>query len=330
MNLKIATFLTLFIGFIPLLHSQEKHPTFIFDGVLKNKFEYLPDSDESRFSVRNARLRLSGEIIPLIDYRAQVDLSREGKFQVLDLFATFHLWENISFTLGQTKVPFFNSFIPHPGKMMFANRTFVAKYFAGTRDIGAVAKYQTDFGTIPMAFEVGIFNGSTINNPVWKNRLTYAMRLTLGDTMGFRSIFKIHDYSNLPNQHYFLYGIEARYASRHWKIESEAVWRKDKIAKKNLFGSYLQGAYCFPIDGRLFKSIIPALRWDTVDQSDNDTPFDVHRCTLGFGLGLTEKPFSSLLRFDYEWYSIKTELPDLFRTPQMDADKFTVELVLNF
>ncbi len=329
-KLKTSIFLILFLGFISFLYSQEQHPSFSFDGVLKNKFEYVPNSNESRFSVRNSRLGLSGKIAPLINYRAQLEFSSEGKFQVLDLSATISPWENISFTLGQTIVPFLNSYTTHPGIMMFANRTFLAKYFANTRDIGAVGQYHTHFGAIPIGFEAGIYNGNAINKPVWRNRLSYAMRLRLGDLNGFRTMVKIYDYPNLPEQHYFFYGIEARYAANNWKIETEAVKRNDKIHQKNLFATYLQGAYCFPIKGNLFKSVIPALRWDTVDQSDNNTNFDVQRWTMGIGLGLTEKPFSSLLRFDYEWYSVKKRLPDLFQTPQMDANKFTVELVLNF
>ena len=331
-------FLTLYFAFVSFSlcaqeenPSEETYPSFKFGGILKNKFEYVNQTERDRFSVRNSRLGVTGKIAPLVDYRAQVELSSEGKFQVLDLSGTLRPYKGLSFTFGQTGIPIFNSYTTNPGTMLFANRTFLAKYYAGTRDIGLLTKYSFDAGNIPISIEGGLYNGSTINNPVWTDKLSYAARLSFGKMKGFRSTIKMYDYPNSPEKHYFLYGIDFRYEGDNWKVETEAMKRDDKINKENsLFASYVQGAYSFPIKGKMFKNVIPALRWDAIDQKSSDKGIDINRITAGLGFGLSSKPFTSLLRLDYEWYFVKNKLDSLFTNEEMDSNKLTVELVFIF
>lgn len=322
------------VGCVTHSFSQEvdsvRYPDFKFDGTLKNKYEYVPLTNMSRFSVRNSRLGVSGKILPNFAYRAQVELSSEGKFQVLDLNGTITPYQNLSFTLGQTGIPIFNSYTINPGTMMFANRTFLAKYYASSRDIGLLGKYAFDIGTVPVGMELGIFNGNTINNPAWRDKLSYAARLSFGSMKGFRTTFKMYDYPNSPEVHYLLYGADMRYEADNWKIETEAMKRDDKVNGKDLFACYLEGAYHFPLrETYLFKSIMPAARYDLIDQIKDDV-VDVSRFTLGLGFGIGKKAFKSLLRIDYEWYFVKNQLEFLHQYEEMDADKLTVELVYIF
>jgi len=333
-SVRLFILFVLFTASSSALLSQQsdavRYPTFKFDGNLKTKFEYAPETGNSRFSVRNSRLGLSGKITPMADYRAQVELSKEGKFEVLDLSGTLTPYEGLSFTLGQTSIPLFNSYIINPGTMMFANRSFLGKYYVGTRDIGLLAKYSFRLATIPAGIELGVYNGNTINNPVWTDKLSCAARLSLGGMKGFRTTFKLYDYPQSEEIHYFLYGADFRYEGDNWKVETEAMKRDDKVANKDLFSAYIQGAYWTPIKGGMFKNIIPAARWDAIDQNNGDSGFDVNRLTLGLGFGLTPNANGSLLRINYEWYFIKNQLDFMHQTEEMDADKFTVELVYVF
>jgi len=326
-------FLIFGVGLTTSLFSQEKesmYPFFRFDGVLKTKFEYAPPVGTSRFSVRNSRLGVSGKIYPKVDYRAQVELSNEGKFQVLDLSGTLRPIEGLSLTIGQTSIPIFNSYTTNPGTMMFANRTFLAKYYAGTRDIGFVAKYVKRIGNMPFGIDLGVYNGNTINNPLWSEKMSIAGRLTLGGMKGWRSTMKIYDYPNSPDIHYLLYGADLRYASDNWKIETEIMKRDDKVNGENFVSAYLQSGYSFPLkDSYLFKNLMPAARYDFIDKTGNDV-FDVNRLTLGLAFGLSPKPFDSLLRIDYEWYFVNNRLDFMHQNEEMDADKLTVELVYIF
>lgn len=76
------------------------YPSFKIDGTLKNKYEYAPESNMSRFSIRNTRLGVKGDINSFSSYRAQVELSDEGEFKVLDLSGTITPVKGLSFTMG--------------------------------------------------------------------------------------------------------------------------------------------------------------------------------------------------------------------------------------
>ena len=311
--------------------SQENYPSFKFDGTLKNKFEYTPSTGKYRFDVRNSRLGLKGKITPKMDYRAQVELSNEGKFQVLDLSGTIRPFEGLSLTFGQTGIPIFNGYTTNPGTMIFANRTFLAKYYAGTRDIGLLATYELPV-QFPVALDFGIFNGNVTNDPQWTDNFSYSARVSLCNMKGWRSTLKIYDYPLNEKTHYLLYGADLRYEASNWKVESEVMKRDDKINHIDLFSGYLQGAYAFKIknENYLFNSVIPALRYDFIDQYKNDDTLDVNRYTLGLGFGIGKKYFNSILRLDYEIYDINHGLDFLQKYEEMDKSKFTIELVYMF
>ena len=309
-----------------------RYPTFKVDGTMKNKFEYASETNTSRFSVRNSRVGIRGHLVDNFSYRGQLELSDNGNFKVLDLYGSFEPFEGVAVSLGQTSIPLFNSYITSPGKMMFANRAFIGKYFLSTRDIGLHADYNFKIGMLPSSIEFGVYNGNTINDPVWRERLSYGARLELGEMKGLRSTFKFYDYLNAPKVHYLFYGADLRYGADNWIVETEIMKRDNKDdSAEAMLSYYLQGAYAFPLkETYFFKHIIPAARWDAIDKHLDDSGFDVSRLTLGLGFGLTKKYFSSVLRFDYEWYFAKNQLDILNLYEEMDSDKFTVELLLTF
>ena len=46
-------------------------------GTIRAKYEYQPQIGQGRFQVRNARLSVQGKIIPIVRYKAEIDLSDE-------------------------------------------------------------------------------------------------------------------------------------------------------------------------------------------------------------------------------------------------------------
>ena len=308
------------------------YPTFKVDGVMKNKFEYASEISTTRFTVRSSRIGVGGKIAQSVSYRAQLELSDNGNFRVLDLYGTLEPFSGFSFSLGQVNIPLFNSYITNPGAMMFANRAFLGKYFLSTRDIGAMTKYEFEAVKIPVCLEFGVFNGNVINDPVWQENLSYGGRIQLGSMKGLRATTKIYNYSNSATKHYLIYGADIRYEGANWKIETEILKRDDQIDPANSMRAYyLQGAYAFSLQPDwIFKNLIPAVRWDAIDKSLNHNRFDVNRLTVGLGLGFKKKLFSSLLRFDYEKYFVNQQLDIMNTSPEMDSDKFTIELLLTF
>lgn len=308
-----------------------KYPSFKIDGTLKNKFEYATETNMSRFSVRNSRIGVTGNMNSYSAYRVQVELSNEGKFSVLDLSGTLKPVDGLSVTLGQTSIPLFNSYIVSPGTMMFANRAFLGKYFLSTRDLGLLIKYNFLFGVMPAKVEFGVFNGNTINDPVWKENMSYGGRIELGSMEGFRMTAKVYDYPNDETTHFLFYGADLRYEQDNWKIETEIMKRESKTEfHSDLLSYYLQGAYTIPIRTKMFEFLRPAIRWDSIDGQPDVSGFDVNRLTTGIGFGLKNENFSSILRLDYEWYIVNHKMDIFSPTDEMDSDKFTLELVFTF
>ncbi len=328
--------IAIFILFPLLLTAQEKdsvrYPTFKVDATMKNKFEYASETGKSRFSVRNSRIGVRGNLTELVSYRGQLELSDNGNFKVLDLYGSMELLKGLKASLGQIKVPIFNDYITTPGTMMFANRAFIGKYFLSTRDLGFQTQYTFGLGKIPTRIEFGVYNGNVINDPVWNDRLSYGGRVEFGTMKGFRTTAKFYDYSNISDSHYLFYGADLRYATDYWKVETEFMRRDNKNDHTDrMLSYYVQTAYVQPLKKTFFfKNIIPAVRWDAIDKDATNDKFDINRFTVGLGFGFTQKYFSSLLRFDYEKYFVNQTLDILDKYPEMDSDKFTVELLLTF
>jgi hypothetical protein len=149
---------------------------------------------------------------------------------------------------------------------------------------------------------------------------------------GWRLQGKVYNYPNVVTQkHFVFYGMSARYATQNWRIEAEALKRDDQHDRNmSIFSTYLQGAYVYPIQSKLFKSIIPAFRWDTMDQNLSESAFDVNRFTWGLGFALNNRSNPSLIRLDYEWHKVNNRINSFFPTPDTDSNKITLELLLNF
>ena len=82
-------------------------------GTIRGKYEYQTETGESRFEVRNARFSVSGNVHPLVAYKAEIDLSDEGSIKMLDAYARVFPVKDLNFTIGQMRVPFTISLTVH-------------------------------------------------------------------------------------------------------------------------------------------------------------------------------------------------------------------------
>lgn len=321
---------------LTFLTAQENNwvftPSIKFDGLLKSKFEYADQTNTSRFSIKNSRFAITGDLTPIVSYRAQLELSNSGEFSVLDLYGAVTPIEGLVVKLGQSSIPIHNSYVTNPGKMMFANRAFIGKYFTpSTRDIGVAASYDFKVCNFPVGFDVAMYNGNKHNEPMWTSTPSYSTRLRVGNMDGFRTTAKLYKYPNSDLLNYLFYGFDLRYEASNWKVETEVMHRKNKANDDKLTSAYLQGAYWFTLrNGKLFKNMIPAIRWDAMGSNQTSDDIDVNRVTLGLGFSFTNAPFDSLLRIDYEFYFAKNDLPILNRYEEMSSNKLSIELLLTF
>ena len=307
-------------------------PTIEIDGMFKSKFEYANKTSTSRFSVRNSRLGIMGNINSFVSYRALAELSDEGKFNMLDIYGAINPLDGLTVKIGQSGIPVHNAYTTAPGSIMFANRPFIGKYFTlGTRDIGVSASYDFKISNFPVGIDAAVFNGNTINDPVWTDSPSFTTRLRIGNMKGFRTTAKLYKLPKSDLLDFMIYGADLRYEAANWKVETEIMYRKNKVDNDKLTGAYLQGAYWFPLkSGQLFKNMIPTARWDAMGSNQTDTDIDVNRLTLGLGFSFTNAPFDSLIRIDYEFYFTENDLPILNLYEEMSSNKLSVELLLTF
>ncbi len=304
-----------------------------FDGTLKTKFEWATGLGDVRFNLRNSRAGFRGGIGKYVDYRVQVELSSEGKFVVLDGYATLKPTDNFCASIGQTAVPFYNLYLITPSEMMFANMDLMNAIFSPfARDLGVTATYKIG-KEFPITIDGGVFNGSTINNPTWTDNPSYAFRVTAGSLSRFKASAKVFRY---PKTDWLLYGADISYRKGNWLLQAEMSNRynyNDTISSaiRNFTGIYVQSSYTIPCDfAKIFHGLIPAVRWDAVSYDMFNNGIDVNRITAGLAFALTSKPFSSLIRIDYEHYFLRNELPELRVNEHALADKLSLELLLKF
>lgn len=108
--MKKAVFVVLgiLVGFTASIMAQETKHTYLpeIHGTIRAKYEYEPTIGKGRFEVRNARMSVEGKIIPIVRYKAEIDLSDEGSIKMLDAYVRIQPKERLQFTFGQMRVPF--------------------------------------------------------------------------------------------------------------------------------------------------------------------------------------------------------------------------------
>lgn len=310
--------------------TQQELLVFKPELVFKGKYEVNTENGESRFSVRNSRLGVNGNLNTLISYKFLLELSSDGKFSVLDLYAKLNPFKGFSVTFGQCAIPLYNGYTISPGPLDYANRPFVGKYFASTRDIGIHVNYLIKQKGFPISVEAGIFNGSGINNPQWEISPSYGGRVVFGDMKkGFRATAKTYMTKRADTLNLVYWGADARYQGKNYKIECEIIEKYNRYNEKSLFASYIQGGYIFPVKSKSFRGIEPLIRWDAMGYDVLDRGFGVNRVTGGVNLIFNTKPVTSILRFNYEHYFRSYPFKE-FTSDEMDENKATIELLIYF
>lgn len=145
-------------------------------GTIRTKFEYQTEMAASRFEVRNARISITGNVLPIVAYKAEIDLSDEGQIKMLDAYARLFPVKDLTVTAGQMRVPFTIDAHRSPHQQYFANRSFIAKQVGNVRDVGVTLGYK--LGTeIPVTLEGGLYNGSGLTNQKeWHKEVNYSAK----------------------------------------------------------------------------------------------------------------------------------------------------------
>lgn len=305
------------------------------EGTVRAKYEYQPEIEMGRFLVRNARFSVSGKVSPIVSYKAEVDLSNEGKIVMLDAYSKIDLTKGLDFTIGQMRVPFSIDAHRGPHKQYFPNRSFIAKQVGNVRDVGATLKYSIPTH-YPIILEAGLFNGSGLTNlkNFWTDQINFTAKATFNLPAGFSlvgSMHKIKPYDVTIE----MYDVGINFHKYGWHVEAEWLYKKYKDSSfepVNAFNSFI--CYDLPLQ-KTFSKISFLARYDMMEDHSRGQFNELGKLTIddaarkritgGVTLSLDTK-FISDIRINYEKY-LYGEGADIKISEQ---DKFVIELMTRF
>lgn len=303
-------------------------------GTLRAKGEYQTRDKEGRFEVRNARVALDGNVTPIVIYRAEIDLSDEGRIRMLDAYAGVLPVKGLTLRIGQMRVPFSIDAHRSPHRQYFANRSFIAKQVGDVRDVGLCASYTLP--KTPLTIEGGLFNGSglTDQKDYWTKSLNFSAKVQWKPVKMLTlqgSVQKISPtggtvmlYDGGASFNHAGVFLEAEYLRKHYKNNAyHAVNALNTMA-----------AYTLPLR-RVFDHLRFLTRFDMMDDHSRGALNDEgvlqtddaarKRLTAGITLGFAKR-LAAELRLNYEKYfydkgaAMKTS----------ERDKVVMEMMIHF
>lgn len=293
-------------------------------GTVRTKYEYNLDSNISAFVVRNARYQVQGSLNPMFDYKAEIDLSDEGRIRMLDAFVNFKPIKNLDITLGQMKVPFStDNFLRSAHNIAFANRSFISKRVSSDlRDLGGMIKYNME-DYAPFVFYLGAFNGYGINRPTRNELKNVALRVE-SEPIKDLELSACYYQGHLSDVDVKMYNWGVDWEYNGFVIDGEFALRKSENDSTN-YDTYSYFVYLlkhFPINNFIFTYITPGIRYDSYDKEILPNAEITNRITTGVTFTLT-KINEAHIRLDYENYNFSGISDQML-------DKFTIEFMARF
>ena len=304
-------------------------------GTIRGKFEYQPEIDASRFQVRNARFCITGKVHPIVDYKAEIDLSDEGVIRMLDAYTQLMLCKDLEFTIGQMRVPFTIDAHRSPHQQHFANRSFIAKQVGNVRDVGAMVGYTLE-SALPIIAEAGAFNGSGLTEQkVWHKTLSYSAKIQFLFIPGMNLTLSAQSLKP-ENVRMSLFDAGFFYEFSNFHIEGEYLFKSyadHLFANVHAWNSFV---YYDLFMKKGFEKISFLIRYDRMTNNNNGyadnvtnmlpiTDYRRYRLTGGITISVS-KPFISDIRINYENYCY----PSSAIPKESERNKFVIELMTRF
>ena len=321
---KVSNIFILLVILTTTLFSETVTPKLDIGGTVRAKVEYLLESDSTSFVVRNARFKMEGIVNENFGYKVEVDLSDNGQIKMLDAYVKWSAMENLSFFMGQMKVPFSIDHYRSPHELAFSNRSFLSKYVSNEmRDIGFAVDYKFDIG-IPMQIQSGIFNGEGTNKYIRSDHKYYLGRLRF-QPLDVLEVTGAYAFGQLNKNDNKMFNTGLHYKKNNLNIEAEYVKRfTDSTISYDIDSYFIFAQYHIPVENLPIKYITPGIRYEDyiVTKPTPYSDFNISRWTAGltFSFG---KLNSSSIRINYEDYNYN-------RIVDKKEDKFTIEFMSKF
>lgn len=312
-NTVLAVFCIL-AGLTASVEAQETKNQYIpdFHGTIRAKYEYEPTIGKGRFEIRNARLSAEGKIIPIVKYKAEIDLSDEGTIKMLDAYVRLQPKEQLKFTFGQMRVPFSIDAHRSPHLQFFANRSFIAKQVGNVRDVGAAVSWT--FGSeAPVTLEGGIFNGSGLTNQknYWTSNYSFSFKSQICLWRQFNVVLSCQK-AGTSDVDTYMYDGGVYWDNSRWHIEAEYLrkyYSHHAFNPVNAVDAF--AAYRLPLK-RSGMALSFLGRYDYMSDHSNGTKdengllktddAERHRLTGGLTLSMGKGPLQADIRLNYEQY----------------------------
>ena len=305
-------------------------------GTIRSKYEYQTTMKASRFEVRTARVSLTGNVLPVVAYKAEIDLSDEGVIKMLDAYARLFPCRGLTVTAGQMRVPFTIDAHRSPHEQYFANRSFIAKQVGNVRDVGLTVGYELPI-EMPIKLEAGLYNGSGLTNQkVWHKEISYSAKAEMMLAPGFNLALSAQGIEP-QDVTMHAYDIGAYYETDRLHVEAEYLYKTyEDNAFKDVSSVNTFINYDLPLR-KVFRKMSILARYDMMTDHSNAqtldeetgglaiTDYKRHRLTGGLTFSLS-KPFRTDLRLNYEKYFY----PKGSIAKESEQDKIVVELMVRF
>ena len=330
--IKPIAFVCVFIFSSIQLKAQTSYEPQI-DGTIRAKYEYNTNDAEHRFQVRNARFSIRGNFSPIVNYKAEIDLSDEGATKMLDAYLRLQPSKWWLSTIGQQKVPFSTDNLRSPHQLYFATRSFIGKQLTGLRDVGATFEFE-NFTEFPLSFQAGVYNGTGLyNQKSWRktNELSYVLRSVIRPVKSLELSVDVNSI-NPSGLRMNLYSGGIMYDIENLHLESEYFY---KTYENNLY-TPTQGFFGFAAyniatpKSKDITKITPGIRYDMMtenkkfDSAGTLIAPDIARSRITGGITISlAKPFLNDIRLNYEQYYYGPGIPN-------SDNKFVAEFVVRF
>lgn len=317
------------ISYVPEVH-----------GVFRGRYDLQPDNGAGRFQVRNARVSLTGRVLPVLGYFFQADLCDRGKFTVLDAYGRVTPGDGWTVKCGQFRMPFGVESFRAPGLYWFTNRSVIGRWVNNYRAVGISGGYSCR--RLPLTVEGGVFNPSVItDHNVWVKTYAYACKVMFKPggwlfATGFESLRPGNVRMNMT-------GVTAGWGSGSFYAEGEYMARFYNAGAHRTTQAYnVFATYGVPLHRGIFDTWSFQGRFDgmgglasgLVDAGEAGrlatTAPGRRRVTVGTTLDYRYRAVRAAVRMNYEktWYNggADVEKGDF----SMPGDLMSVELVLKF
>lgn len=301
-------------------------------GTIRAKYEYNSSLEAHRFQVRNARFNVNGKLSNITSYKAEIDLSDEGKTKMLDAYVRIRPTFWFALTAGQQKIPFGTDNLRSPHLLYFANRSFVGKQLSsGLRDVGVTALF-TNRQVVPFTLQAGVYNGDGVyDQHQWQKEMNYALRL---EAFPFKNVEVSFNYNSIKPEairmDFVDIGAYTDIGHLHWEVEYiRKTYQNRAFSTTTSFSTFV--AYDLLMQHKTIRKITPLLRYDMMTDNNKGkkkngaySVDDRARQRISTGLTISlNKPYLNDIRLNYEHYIYPENTPN-------NDNKVVVECTVRF